>query len=136
MGTGVAATALGRTRYAIAKAVEEGRLPGYGIRSRQRTRWYVYEDVLDRSLTKDPDDVAAERDHYRARASAYEEVVLRLLSANERRREADGSRSRAVRLLAEALEATAAADQLYVEAEQAIDDALRQIVLPTTAIGE
>lgn len=134
VGTAEAAQTLGRSRYAVELAVKAGRLPGYGIPSRKRTRWYVYSDVLAGADVEFPgDDLARERDIFRARARAYEEVVIRLLAAAEARRGADQHRSRAITLLAEALDATATADELQRQAESDVEDALRQIVLPSLA---
>jgi hypothetical protein len=130
VSTVVAAAALGKARYTIAKAVAEGRLPGYGIRSSQRTRWYVYQDVIDPSVAVDPSDLAAERDYFRARSSTYEEVVLRMLAASEKRRKADRRRKDAAMMLADAVRASLDADELHLVAEQEQDEALRQVLLP------
>lgn len=136
VGTAKAAVALGRSRYAVELAVKAGRLPGYGIPSRKRTRWYVYADVLTSTgVELASDDLSRERDIFRARASAYEEVVVRLLAAAEATREAEQHRSRAIKLLAEALEATAAAHELQGRAESDVEEALRQVVLPSLAPG-
>ena len=129
MSSAAAASRLGRSRYAVARAVADGRLPGYGIVGEQRTRWYAYEDALGAPPTTA--SVSEERDHYRARAATYEAVIARLLAANEWRREADTARERSLGLLADAVRAAVVADELRARAEQEQEDALRQVVWPS-----
>jgi hypothetical protein len=56
--------------------------------------------------------------------------VLRLLAANEKRRQADKRRIAAMTLLAEAVQAGADAAELHLDADHEQEEALRQVILP------
>jgi hypothetical protein len=123
--TAVAAERLGLKRYTVARKVQQGALPGYGIPGQERVRWYVYEDALPppaRPADQEGDlalaHVLAQVLSHRARHEAEEaEADAAALQSTERE-----ARARARRLLAQA-DLDREAER---RAQEAAEDCLRQ----------
>jgi hypothetical protein len=47
ISSGKAADRIGFSRPYVAQRIQDGKYPGYGIRGTARTRWFIYEDVVE-----------------------------------------------------------------------------------------
>jgi len=107
VNTAVAAARLGLSRYSVARAVEQGRIPGYGIAGPQRTRWYVYEDALPRAADPPPENPSP----------AHARALLMAAASRADRDATDTIRDKLVLLLAQERSERAHARHLHAEAD-------------------
>jgi hypothetical protein len=134
VSTAVAAKRKQLSRYYVAELVRQGKIDGYGVRSREggRVRWYVYEDALP------PETPYADSSPHSAVA---QELLRHLLDAREHTRRGREEQDAAQRLLVDAADVMTTALRaaregrmdhafdLLLEALQTRNDEVRRLLL-------